>query len=157
MSLILDGTAGLTFNNATGQASSSKVLQVVNATYSTDTSTTSTSYVTTGITASITPLFSTSKILVISNLPLYINAANLSGYFTLYRGASNLYTTDGAFRVESAGATLITSGSLSFADSPATTSSTTYTLYMKSQTAGVTTRVCLNNATATITLMEIAV
>jgi len=35
MSLILDGTGGITFNNSTVQASAGSVLQVVNATYST--------------------------------------------------------------------------------------------------------------------------
>ena len=35
MSLILDGTAGVTFPNSTVQSSSGVVLQVVNATYST--------------------------------------------------------------------------------------------------------------------------
>ena len=46
MSLILDGTNGLTFNNATTQASAGVVLQVVNATTTTQVSTTSTSFVT---------------------------------------------------------------------------------------------------------------
>ena len=56
-----------------------KVLQVVNATYSTDTSTTSTSYVDTGLTATITPLFSTSKVLVLISQKIFANVAKREG------------------------------------------------------------------------------
>jgi len=132
------------------------VLQVVNATYATDTTTTSTSYVATGISASITPTSSTSKIFIVTTFPVYTNAANLSGYFTLYRGASNLFNSEGAFRQETSTQNLICAGSISYFDSPATTSSTTYAVYFKSQTSGITTRICLGNATASITLLEIA-
>ena len=62
MTTIIDGSAGITFPNSTVQASAGQVLQVVNATYSTSTGTSSSSYVDTGLTASITPKFSTSKI-----------------------------------------------------------------------------------------------
>ena len=65
MSLVLDGSAGVTFPTGSGiQGAQSKVLQVVSATYATTTSTSSTSLVNTGLTASITPKFSTSKVLV---------------------------------------------------------------------------------------------
>ncbi len=58
----------LTLPTNTGTLLSTKsagtVLQVVNATYSTQLSTTSTSYVDTGLSASITPTSATSKILI---------------------------------------------------------------------------------------------
>ena len=53
---------------------SGKVLQVVNATYSTYTSTSSSTFADTGLTATITPTSATSKILVnvsLSNISIY--------------------------------------------------------------------------------------
>ena len=68
MTTIIDGSAGITFpNGSNAQAAPSKVLQVVTANTSGAVSTTSTSYVDTGLSCSITPLFSTSKILIMVN------------------------------------------------------------------------------------------
>jgi hypothetical protein len=72
MSLVLDGTAGITFNNATTQASAGCVLQV-QSTFTTTNSTNASdvNYAdATNLTVSITPKFATSKILV----TWYINA-----------------------------------------------------------------------------------
>ena len=156
MALVLDGTNGLTFNNSTTQASAGVVLQVVNGTYSTQTSTVSTSYVTSGLTASITPKFATSKILAICSFNTYNSAGALSSYYTLFRGASNLLTSEGQFRLENGSSYLLCYGGISYLDSPATTSSTTYTVYMKSQTAGATTYMAYGNSICSIILMEIA-
>ena len=161
MALVLDGSAGVTFPVVAGgtsavQASSGKVLQVVNATYSTQTSTVSTSYVSSGLTASITPSSSSSKILAICSFNTYNSASAISSYYTLFRGASNLLTADGQFRLENGSSYLLNYGGISYLDSPATTSSTTYSVYMKSQTAGATTYMAFGNAICSITLMEIA-
>ena len=68
MTFVVDGTNGLTFPNSTTQASASKVLQVVQA-VKTDTFSTASSYTSvTGLSASITPSSSTSKILVTVSL-----------------------------------------------------------------------------------------
>ena len=67
MSIILSGDNGVTYPNSTVQASAGVVLQVVNATYSTATTSSSSAYADTGLTATITPKFSTSKVLVIIN------------------------------------------------------------------------------------------
>jgi hypothetical protein len=63
MTFVVDGTNGLTFPNSTTQASASKVLQVVNATYGTETSTSSASYIDSGLTVSITPSLQQAKFL----------------------------------------------------------------------------------------------
>jgi hypothetical protein len=160
MPLILDGNGDITGLVAGALPSTvigaGGILQVVSNTFATDTSTTSTSFVATGLTASITPKFSSSKIFIVTTFPVYATVASLSSYLTLYRGASNLFNAEGAFRLENgAGGTLI-AGAISYFDSPATTSSTTYEVYFKSQSASLTTRICLGDATAVITLMEIA-
>lgn len=65
MSLILDGTAGVTFPNSTIQASAGQILQVVQTNYTgTASSTSATPADVSGFSASITPKFSASKILV---------------------------------------------------------------------------------------------
>jgi len=160
MTMIIDGTNGLTFNNATTQASAGQVLQVVNASYGTLLSTTSTSPVTTNLTASITPKFSTSKILVMvtvqgvnkyagnintgANLYLYRNGSSIKNY-ALYVGYTNTST-----------ANLIGGNAINYLDSPATTSSTTYAIYLATTVSGQQVEINSDADFSTITLMEIA-
>jgi hypothetical protein len=161
MSMIIDGTNGLTFNNATTQASGGKVIQVVSSTYSTQASTINGTFIDTGLTASITPLFSTSKILVLLNHNgIGKSPDNTANDLTLrlYRGATliatpavySLYTNTA---LEQYGYC----ASLSLLDSPATTSSTTYKTQFNNSDGGGLVYVQRSGATSTITLLEIAV
>ena len=156
MSMIIDGTSGVTFPNSTVQASAGSVIQVVSASSSTEVSTTSTSPVATGFSVSITPKFSTSKILVIMTAPVGIIGISNLVRVGLYRGTTNLGASTGLFgRFQAAGvANADFFCSAHFLDSPATTSSTTYNVYYNVN--GGTGYFCSNNATATITVMEIA-
>ena len=162
MAMTIDGTAGLTFNNATTQASSSKVLQVVNATYSTTVSSTTSTYVDTGLTATITPLFSTSKILVLVNqngLTKSSGVINADMKLKVVRNSTDiinvaLYSFYTNTSTDLRGQTLSTS----YLDSPATTTATTYkTQFAAAENVGT---VSVQNegagSVSTITLMEIA-
>jgi len=159
MALTLDGTAGITFPSGSGtQAAQSKVLQVVNATYSTQTTTGSSTFSDTGLTASITPLFSTSKILVIVDQCGCCKADNQTRLMLqLVRASTVLYKIE-----DSGGYTGTTTpnffGSVStnYLDSPSTTSSVTYKTQFASYSNVITAGVQQNGATSTITLMEIA-
>ena len=164
-SLTVDSTNGITFPNSTNQTSASKVLQVVQASNSTTTTTTSTSYVNTGLSASITPLFSTSKILVIVSQPMRIyntTSSYLVGQWRLLRGATAVLTIPAVLEIA---ATNAVSGyqisgsvpSFTYLDSPANASSQTYSTQMciYSATSG-TIEAQNSSGTATITLMEIA-
>ena len=140
------------------------VLQVVNAFYSTETSIASTSFTDSGLTASITPTSSSSKILVIASLMADLvqasNVVNLS-YSRLIRGATQLTMYEMYF-----GAATSSNGftyhpaphTISYLDSPATTSSTTYKVQGKlasiSSSAGL--RYQINSSSSTMTLLEIA-
>ena len=162
MSMVIDGTNGLTFNNATTQASGSKVLQVVNATYATQTSSTTSTYVDTGLTATITPLFSTSKILVTVFVNGIVKTTNATYFkFRLVRGSTDIlqYESVAGSTGSSADNAIGTSG-VEYADSPATTSATTYKVQFASSgnlaTAYVQYAVSSLPSTSTITLMEIA-
>jgi len=159
MALTLDGTAGITFPSGSGtQAAQSKVLQVVNATYSTEVTNSTSTYADTGLTASITPLFSTSKVLVFVEQ----NGCNKQTNDTfirlqLLRGSTVLIQFEGV-----GGYTNNTTqnnfggSSASYLDSPSTTSSTTYKTQLQSAANNATVSVQRNNSVSTITLMEIA-
>ena len=172
MSTIINGTTdAITFPDATIQNTSAivggkvpytnlpagSVLQVVNASSTTLVTTTSTSFVTTGLAATITPKFSTSKIQIIADIPNYNLASNSGLMITIYRGATNLGTGaySSLYQSYTATTSLYTNCIINIQDAPATTSSTTYTVYfaaLGSQTTGV----FQNGITGTITLFEVA-
>jgi hypothetical protein len=161
MSMIIDGTNGLTFNNATTQASAGKVLQVVNATTSTETSTSTSTYVDTNLTATITPLFATSKILVIvsqNGLCKQVNETNVQ--VKLLRASTLLaYIDSGAAFTNTTTVNNAGGISISYLDSPATTSATTYKTQFASRGNNAVVYVQYGYGTATtssITLMEIS-
>ena len=158
MTMIIDGTNGLTFNNATTQASAGNVLQVVNVTYGVETTTTSGTYVDTGLTATITPKFSTSKVLIIVNhADCGKFSVNTGVQIKLLRGSTSIfqfselggYTNDTSLNV-------IGSIGGNYLDSPATTSATTYKTQFASQSGGNGVRIQYNSGVSSITLMEIA-
>ena len=138
------------------------ILQVVQATYSTETTTTSASFVDTGLTATITPKFANSKILVLaSNNGSSARASGLYAvsYFQTVRNSTVLTLT--RFQIGNSltsGASAIYIGQTTHAiiDSPSTTSATTYKMQMASNDTSIITTSCINNYVASITLMEIA-
>lgn len=156
MSMIIDGTNGLTFNNATTQNSGGKVLQVTTATSTSSFSTSSGSFVTTGISASITPLFSTSKILVLFSAYNMVQTGNMAPALTVYRGATPLDTTGFAQLYATVGVTSTGAASGVYLDSPATTSSTAYTLYFRNQNNNGSVTLNSSNGLISIVLMEVA-
>jgi hypothetical protein len=134
------------------------VYQVVSATTATQVGSSSTTFVDTGLTATITPKFSTSKILVLVSQNGINKQSNNTGVnLQLLRGASvligfgnNLASTTTATENSVGGA------SVAFLDSPATTSATTYKTQLASTANIAQGLVQHNGATSTITLMEIA-
>lgn len=97
----------------------------------TSTGTASTSFVASPVTGSITPLKSTSKVLVRATFNLY-HTASQNTYATLYKGSTDLAPSspDGIIRVynTSGGWQSVT---IEWLDAPNTTSATTYTVYFK--------------------------
>jgi len=140
---------------ATPAGGGGKVLQVVNATYSTATDSSSTTYADTGLTATITPTSATSKILVlVSQLMGKDGSANSGVNIRLFRGATQilehrdvLYTGTAIYNIGMY--------SINYYDSPATTSATTYKTQFANRTAAANAGVQTGNTTSTITLMEI--
>jgi len=168
MTTIISGSSpSVTFSDSTSQNTSAivggkvpyanmpvgSVLQVVNFITNSQTTSTNGTYVATPLTASITPKFSSSKILILVSgnsftgqtsgqisLELYKNGSDLAGVL------SQAYNTAGGQESQIG---------FNYLDSPTTTSSTTYTVYMANTTATGTVSFPINSS-ATITLMEIA-
>ena len=136
------------------------VLQVVQATNTTEFSTTSGTYVSTGLTATITPKFATSKILVMVSTPVTNITASYKANLTIYRNSTNLNLGGTGFtfyqnNITSTFGYVITPAFINYLDSPATTSATTYTLYCMAGGAG-TTYTMINGYSGQIQLLEIA-
>jgi hypothetical protein len=139
------------------------VLQVVSASTSTQVTSSSSTFVDTGLSVSITPTSSSSKILVlVSQNGLSKSNGNVDNCLDLrlLRGATNLLSPNlaGAMSQTNGLNTLnVTAASISYLDSPATTSSTTYKTQFCSRNGAASVSVQFSDAsTSTITLMEIA-
>ena len=156
MSMIIDGTNGLTFNNATTQASGGKVIQVVNAQFDNPAQVTTTSSTpsSTVLTATITPLFATSKILAMTNTQIVNNASTNYGFVAIYRNGTVSLGWNSVVYCASGGSVWVPTTNISY-DAPATTSATTYTLYIKAG-SGQLNVFWGSGTSSTITLMEIS-
>ena len=131
-------------------------IQVIHDTSSTESSTSSGSYVTTGLSLNITPKFSTSKILVIFNLPLQSGAHNLRAAVGLHRGGSQIYLAqrESLFNGSSSNNSETVSGM--FLDSPATTSAVTYDVRVRVSGGSGTFYWAVSSTVCTITAMEVS-
>jgi hypothetical protein len=142
-------------------AGGGKVLQVINVVYSTAGATSSTTFADTGLTASITPSASTSKILVFINHNGAIkDYNNVYGQMRLVRGATTISSIGGVFGATNSSATNgIGTISTTYLDSPATTSSVTYKTQYACNPGSAEFRLQANvngiSSDSTITLMEI--
>lgn len=166
MTFIVDGTNGLTFPNSTTQASAGQVLQVVNGFTTTGVGVSTTTPTDTGLTATITPKFSTSKILVfVVQSARYSRSSNEQGHaLTLLRNSTTIVSqadryggyiwTNNVGSIDCAVETPII-----YLDSPATTSATTYKTQGRPTITTSSGSVTYQSESqiSTITLMEIAV
>jgi hypothetical protein len=173
MPITLSGDGTITGLTATGISAvqnlpAGSVLQVLSTTKTDSFSSSSTSFVdVTGFNVSITPKFSTSKILVFGNLVTNTLGDSIIT-FQLVRGSTDISIGGSAltFRgtianyLQSNTADSLISNSFNFLDSPATTSATTYKVQMKTNEVRTFT---VNNRpnndasyTSTITVLEIA-
>jgi hypothetical protein len=146
--------------------SDNAVYQVISTTKTDTFSTTSTTFTDlTGLSVSITPKFSTSKILILVTSFMSTNSASGLTVFNLIRNSTNISqpATTPSFN-GTAGCYIAISDnvfpfSISYLDSPATTSATTYKVQIRTNTgtAYINRRDGTDCAfTSTITVMEIA-
>jgi len=170
MPLVLNSSSisGLAAVGGLSSPQTGSVLQVVYGTYSTQVSSTSTSYVDTGLSASITPTSASSKILILVNQYTYIydtsSVIAVSVGLQIVRNSTAIFTPatkehfyayipNGPTRVD-----LATLLPLQYLDSPATTSAVTYKTQgaIFENTGNQTVLYQGSSISSTITLMEIA-
>lgn len=134
------------------------VLQVVNTTYATVTSTSSSSYTDTGITLNITPSSSSNKVLILVNISGLFSSSATVGQFAISDGSNNLLLEfEGLTAYSLSSGTSYGEVGTNYLHSPATTSSFTYKIRFKN-VAG--TGISINQktsgvSTSTITLIEV--
>lgn len=168
-----DGTTSLYYDDGSSQqwvqfgaapVTTGKILQVVNATHSTQVIVSSTTYGATGLTASITPSSTSSKVLVIITNPMRAWNKNIStttsgqAFSKLYRNGSEVHDFYSFRYYDNASIQrdMEWNGTLTFMDSPGTTSSVSYEQYIASSGTNFSAYSCYLNNTASITLMEVA-
>jgi hypothetical protein len=146
-------------------AGGGKVLQVVYGSTNSYTTTTSTSFVDTNLSATITPTSSTSKVLVLVTQQGVGRDTTTAGEqirFKIVRGATDVLLISDIFAYNASAGTFVNNGltmAANYLDSPATTSATTYKTQFRS--GGGTQIVAQNyyaaaaNTTSTMILLEI--
>jgi hypothetical protein len=151
----IDLAQNFTFTGTVAGAGGGKVLQVVTEKYSTSADISSTSY-SNVFSKAITPTLNTSKILVLvsgGRWAMY-SSNTYEGYYSVRRDSTEIM--HGLQVIREIGNN-IASGTLSvsYLDSPSTSSSVTYSLDAKSTNSSKTVFVCNAISPITMTLMEI--
>lgn len=160
------GTTGQVLKKASGtdmdfvwsadNAGAGKVLQVVYASTATAASSTSTTMADTGLTATITPSATSSKILVFFSQSYDVVSSTSGLSMDLMRGATRILAMGDFYGYVASGAEIIGGHiSASYLDSPSTTSATTYKTRFATRVAPNTVRVNYLDMYSTMTLMEI--
>ena len=157
-----DNTGTILTSATTTGFPAGSVLQVVQGKLSTAVAVTSLTAIDIGLSASVTPTSSNSKILVFCSIQSTINATgngSWAGWYDLLRGSTPIADTSRQWTQSDAAGNQAVGGAMTiiWLDSPATTSSTTYKLQAYVGNASGTLTVNLNSiGESTITLMEIA-
>ena len=149
------------------------VLQVVSVVDDTDTSITTATYTDTGLSANITPISTSSKVLVIVNHAIYLSRSTTSIYggYKLLRGSTDIFNpnpNDGngpyglGYVSGETNSVLSVMHTTQFLDSPSSTSQQTYKtqgrVYIASSSANIrfNYNAAGNNGKSVMTLMEVA-
>ena len=156
------GTNDLVLTAASGETTGlkwaqPKVVQIIAATYNTQVSTTSGSFIDTGLTATITPTSASNKILVFVHLTGILKDTNNTHIFAqLVRNSTGIGTFEGIAGYNNANTTSSPGGSgIVLLDVPATTSATTYKVQFKSSGSVANVYVQGNGCVSSICLMEV--
>jgi len=156
-----DGAGNFTYTaGATGMG---KVLQVVQATHATQVVNNTTTYADSGLTASITPISTSNKILVLVNQPFlitHVGGTIAGGAIRLMRDTTVILGGDERFELfvgtTASDAAMYGRNNLTYLDSPSTTSTQTYKTQLARYQAGDEMVTSPSSMEATIILMEVS-
>jgi len=135
-----------------------RVIQVVNASTTTQASTTAASMTASNLTADITPTSSSSKILVLMCTSIYHSSDAAQSSITIFRDSTNLGRDDrGIVQFSDFEDRFQANATMAITDSPNTTSSVTYKLFFRNISTGMgTTFIGVDATPQYVTLMEIS-
>lgn len=165
------GTNTLTLPAATGTILTSasntnfpagSVVQVVSSNITANTTTTSTTYVDTSVSLAITPKSASNKVLILISPSLYVTRNGVATsygdiYFNIVRTSTEVNYARLAINYGvNTWSDYISQPFVSHLDSPATTSSTTYKMQIRTGQASISIQNNVGNLPSTITLIEIA-
>ena len=161
MPITLNGTTGITTPGkfVADNMPAGSVLQVVQASTTTEVSNSTSTYADTTLTATITPRSATSTILVMVSQSAFKSSGNAANALDvkLFRDATDLGRVVYAMGYTNAATNLFFTSSFQFLDSPATTSATTYkTRFANNSNTALVKVQPDGSGTSTIVLMEIA-
>lgn len=139
----------------TAKMPTGSVLQAVQGTLSSNFSTTSNSFTPIGANVSITPVSSSSRILLMASVGVGVSASNYVD-MSIFRDSTNLAGAYGFITTFSSDPTLSACQNFSHIDSPATTSAITYSIRMRSQSSITYAVVGGSGQICTLIAMEIA-
>lgn len=154
----------LTVDNIVGATSASKVMipghvvQVVMGEYSTTATSTSGTIVDTGLSATITPTSSSSKVVIMVSQSFGKGGENVQIDAYLIRGSTNIVNEwlNDDVRTGDTQTLYLPPASLVYLDSPSTTSATTYKTQFRNAAGSGTVYANNNNGKSKMILMEIA-
>ena len=151
------------------------VVQTVSGTLTSPGASSATTFTSIGLTATITPKFASSKILIITNVACSFNGADAArrAHVSIFRGSTNISSPDSpgtrsvgfGAPANAYGRSEMTMVSPNFLDSPASTTALTYSVQIRVETgdtfyinrsAGDTDNGFFPRGVSTITLLEIA-
>ena len=135
-----------------------RVLQLKQMTYNTQTTVNTSTWTDTGLTDTITPSATSSKILVVANVNGTIKGAEDAQnalMLKIVRGSTDVYNA-GEVNYTNSAVLLLNSATLIYLDSPSTTSSTTYKVAARNVRNGSTVGYCWQAVNSSLTLLEIS-
>jgi hypothetical protein len=161
--LTIDTSQNVNIPNTKAQTGGNQnfpIVQIIQGTSTTEFDTTSTTYVTTNLTATITPKFNTSKILiqVSGNIAVASGVNADSSTISIFRGATNLELSAGSgfsTAIQVNGQTIFPV-SIVYYDSPATTSATVYSIKLKTSNVRSQASFGWSNTAQIMVLTEVA-
>jgi hypothetical protein len=133
-----------------------KVLQVIQATYSTQVNVSSTTYTDTGLSVSITPSSASSRVMIIAtHSGTGKDTSDTSANMRLMRDATSVGIFAAIHALTGSSSTNISNLTISYVDSPATTSAVTYKTQINSSANSAKAFTCAGGGVSTIIAMEI--
>ena len=135
-----DGSGAALTGFTDSQMPAGSVIQVLHASHTGSSNSSSTSYVATGLTLDITPASTSNKILILTSYHIEIAGSSQAqdGYYQLLRDATSLVSGQASSSYDQGGdgAQVGAIHSMNYLDSPSSTSALTYKVQMKMGTNG---------------------